>query len=474
MESNNRQASSENKHEMHRGLKDRHIQMIALGTAIGTGLFLVSAETIQTAGPAVLIGYAIAGTVIFLMMRMIGEMAVENPISGSFGAYAEQYWGRFPGFVVCWNWWYTCIVVSMLELSAAGVFLDYWFPNLPHWITALICLVVITVANMITVKSFGEFEFWFSIIKVTAVIGMIILGVLIIFGIGGNEPTGFSNLWAHGGFFPHGVKGLLFALVAVTFTFGGIESIGTTAGEVQNPGKTLPRAINQVLLRILIFYIGAIGVMLIIWPWTNVGMEGSPFVLMMDGLGIKAAAAILNIVCLTACLSVFNCMVYSNSRVLYSLAQTGNAPKIFAEINKNGVPSKGLLVNAGITLIVVVLNYLFTNILPILISVILVSEIITWSAIAISELKFRKGLGEKAAQLKFKVPFFPYSNYFVLAYFAMILVLMVVVPGYSAGVIALPIWLIVLFVSYRIKQSYAVKKAGKKSADAPTSNSTQE
>ncbi|MHC1719923.1 MAG: amino acid permease [Clostridiaceae bacterium] len=451
MEDNREEMVCEVNHGMKRGLKNRHIQMIALGTAIGTGLFLVSASTIQAAGPAVLIAYALAGMVIFFIMRSIGEMAVENPIAGSFSAYAEQYWGKFPGFVIGWNWWYLCVVVGMLELSAAGVFMDFFFPTLPHWITALVFLIIIFAANMINVEAFGEFEFWFSIIKVTAVVSMIIFGVFLIFGIGTGKPTGFSNLWAYGGFFPKGIKGLLLSLVAVTFTFGGIEAIATTAGEVQNPEKTLPKAINSVLLRIFIFYLGAIGVMLIIWPWTKVGLDGSPFVLMMSGLGIPAAALILNIVCLTACLSVFNCMVYSNSRILYGLAKTGDAPKLFGVTNKRGVPVKGLMVMAVITLLAVVLNYAFDKVIIYLVAVIIGSEFITWGGIVITQLHFRKKIGEHAKDLKYKSLLFPYANYFVLAYFALLLILMIIMPDYRMGAIALPIWIGILFVAYKIK-----------------------
>ena len=443
-------------------LKKRHLEMISLGSAIGTGIFLVSSETIQMAGPAVMLSYAIAGFVIFLILRMLGEMTIENPDPGSYCTYAEQYWGKLPGFIVGWNWWYTCIVVSMLELTAACVFMDYWFPHLPHWITVLVLLSIIYAVNMINAKAFGEFEFWFSLIKVMAVLLIIVLGIAMILGIKGGKPTGFSNLWAHGGFFPKGAKGVLFALLSASFAFGGIESIGTTAGETEDLETTLPKSINKIFwLRVLIFYIGAIGVILIIWPWTKIAINTSPFVMAMDGLGIKSAAAIMNIVCIIACLSVFNCMVFSNPRILCSLAQNGSAPKFLTKKNKAGVPTTGLKINAAITLLVVVLNYFFPHLFNYLVSIVLVSEIITWSAIAITNIHFHKKLGKKASELKFKVPFYPYSNYFCLAYLALLLVLMIIVPSYRIGIIALPIWLCVLFIGYKFKQMYDSKSVSK-------------
>lgn len=311
---------------MHRELKNRHLQMISLGSAIGTGLFLISGTSVQTAGPIVLVGYAIAGIVLYGVMRMLGEMAVAHPVAGSWSAYAREYLGKPAGFIAGWNWWYVCVVVCMVELTAASEFMAFWFPNLPRWITTAVCLVLITAANTFNVKAFGEFEFYFTLIKVTAVIAMIVIGIAIIFGAGDYNVHGLQNLWAHGGFAPKGLGAFMISLVAITFSFGGIESLGTAAGEVEEPARNIPRAINQVLLRILIFYVGAIGVMLIIWPWDQVGTEGSPFVLMLVGLGIGGAATLLNIVVLTAALSVANVMTYSNARVLYDLAASGQAP----------------------------------------------------------------------------------------------------------------------------------------------------
>ncbi|MGI1658767.1 MAG: amino acid permease [Desulfitobacterium sp.] len=440
---------------MHRGLKNRHIQMIALGGAIGTGLFYGSAQTIQLAGPAITFSYLIGGLVIFFIMRMLGEMAVDEPVSGSFSHFAYKYWGEFPGFLSGWNYWFNYIVVSMAELTAVGIYINFWFPDVPHWITALICLVLVTLLNLISVGAFGEFEFWFAIVKVVAIIGMIVFGLYLIFaGING-EATGFSNLWAHGGFLPNGMVGLLFSLVPVMFSFGGIELIGITAGEADNPKKSIPKAINQVMWRILIFYVGALTVLMILYPWNLVGADGSPFVMIFSKIGIPAAATLLNIVVLTAALSVYNSGVYSNGRMLYSLALQGNAPKVFGKLNKRGVPVAGVFVSSGVTLVAVILNFLFPGkIFMYLIAVAIIAAVITWTTIIIVNLKFRKaklaqGEGER---IEFKTPFHPYTNYFCAAFLAMIVVLMAFTESMKMAVFVLPVWLLILWVGFKIKK----------------------
>ena len=262
--------------KMQRGLKNRHLQMIALGGAIGTGLFYGSVSTISLAGPAVMLSYLLGGLVVFLIMRMLGEMAVDEPVSGSFSYYAGKYWGRFPGFLAGWNYWFNYVIVSMAELTVVGIYMNYWFPDLPQWISALVCLVIITVINLVTVSAYGETEFWLAFIKIAAIIMMIVLGLWILLSNPEPFPDNFSNLWANGGFFPNGAWGMLLSIVPVMFSFGGIELIGITAGEAENPNKSIPRAINQVIWRILIFYVGTMAVLMALWPWNQVGTEASP------------------------------------------------------------------------------------------------------------------------------------------------------------------------------------------------------
>ncbi|MDP4128126.1 MAG: amino acid permease, partial [Bacillota bacterium] len=286
--------------------------MIALGGAIGTGLFYGSGTTIKLVGPGISLSFIIGGIAIFFIMRALGEMSVYEPVSGAFSHYAYRYWGDFAGFFSGWNYWFCYVVVSMAELSAIGVYINYWFPSVPTWLSALMFLITITLINLINVKTFGELEFWFSLIKVVAIIAMILFGLLIIFfGLGNNgRPIGLSNLWAHGGFLPNGLWGLLLSLVIVMFSFGGVELIGITAGEADNPTKSIPKAINQVVWRILLFYVGALLVLTIIYPWNLVGTVGSPFVEIFSKIGIPAAAGILNVVVLTAALSTYNRGLY--------------------------------------------------------------------------------------------------------------------------------------------------------------------
>lgn len=430
-----------------RGLKSRHLQMIALGSSIGTGLFLGSGASIQLAGPAVLLGFVLAGTIIFFIMRMLGEMAVAHPISGSFSAYAREFIGPAAGFVVGWNWWFTTIVVGMLELAAAGTFMDFWFPGHPKWLTAVVCLVLVTLLNVIHVGAFGEVEFWMSMIKVVALVAMIVLGLCLVMGVGLEPAIGFGNLWRHGGFTPTGVTGILLSLVAVSFTFGGVVSIGTTAGEVEDPSSSIPRAINTVLLRIIIFYVGGVGIMLLLWPWNQLDANSSPFVRVLVGLGIGGAATLLNFVVLAAALSVFNTMTYSGARMLRDLARGGQAPAFFARTSGNGVPLRALLTNAALMGLVVALTMIFGDkLLFVLISIIVCAELISWSAIVVSHLRFRARQRRTGEQSSYRAPLSPVSTYICLAYFVLLLVLMAFLPDYRAGLVALPLWVVGLLI----------------------------
>ncbi|MDS1030509.1 amino acid permease [Bacillota bacterium LX-D] len=447
--------------ELQRGLKERHIQMIALGGAIGTGLFYGSATTIQLVGPAITISYIIGGIIIFLIMRALGEMSVDYPVAGSFSFYAYQNVGNFAGFFSGWNYWFNYIVVCMAEITAIGAYINFWYPGVPGWISALVALVLLTAVNLANVKAYGEFEFWFAIIKVVTIIAMIIAGLLLIFlGIGNNgQPLGFANLWAHGGFLPNGILGLLFSLVVVMFSFGGVELIGITAGEAENPQKSIPSAINKVVYRILLFYVGALTVMMIIYPWNQIGTQGSPFVEIFSKIGIPAAASIINAVVITAALSAFNSGLYSNGRMLYNLAQQGNAPEALGRVSKNGAPSIGILFSAGLILISVILNYLFPGkVFLYLISVATIAGILNWTMILLTQIKFRQNRSpEEIEKLHFKMPLFPISNYISLAFLAMVVVIMAFMPDMVYALYVAPIWFLILYIGYRIQLNYKAK-----------------
>lgn len=442
----------ENK-QMRRGLKNRHLQMIALGGAIGTGLFYGSAPTIQLAGPAIALSYLIGGIIIFFIMRMLGEMAVEEPVSGSFSYYASKYWGEFPGFLSGWNYWANYVIVSMAELTAVGIYMNYWYPDLPQWISALVCLVAITVLNLVNVRMYGEFEFCTAIIKVAAIIAMIVFGVFLIFTQMGPAPGNFSHLWMHGGFMPNGVWGLALSLVIVMFSFGGIELIGITAGEADNPKKTIPKAMNQVIWRILIFYIGTLLVLMTLYPWNQVGMEASPFVQIFSKIGIPSAAHLLNVVVLTAALSVYNSAIYSNSRMLYGLSKQGDAPKAFQRLTRNGVPAIGIFVSSGITLLAVAMNYFIPGkVFMYLISIAVAAVVVSWFIITVTHMKFRLSKGDEVKTLHFKSIGYPYVNYVCLLFLFMIVALMTQLDDMRLAVYLMPIWLICLWIGYQIKK----------------------
>ena len=442
---------SENK--MQRGLKNRHLQMIALGTAVGTGLFYGSTATIALAGPAVSLSYLIGGIVIFFIVRMLGEMSVEEPVSGSFSYYASKYWGEFPGFLAGWNYWFLYILVSMAELSAVSIYLGYWFPDLPKWVGVLACLIIITVINLVTVSAYGEIEFWMAFIKIAAIIGMILLGSYSIAVDPNPFPMNFHHLWSHGGFFPNGIEGMLMSMAPVLFSFGGIELIGITAGEAENPDKTIPRAINQVIYRILIFYVGTMIVLMTLWPWNEVGKEASPFVQIFSNAGFAAAANILNFVVLTAAVSVYNSAIYSNSRMLYGLAKSSNAPKFFEKLSRRGVPVNGILVSSGITLLAAVLNYILPEeAFMYMMAIVTGAVVISWAMIILTHLKFRQHCAAAGIVPKFKSLLYPFADYLCLAFLAGILIIMALMDDMRPAVIVMPIWIVAIRLFYQSKK----------------------
>ncbi len=435
--------------KLKRGLKNRHLQMIALGGAIGTGLFYGSASTIALAGPSVMLAYLIGGIVIFFIMRMLGEMAVDEPVSGSFSYYATKYWGRFPGFLSGWNYWFNYVLVSMAELTAVGIYMQFWYPDLPQWIAALVCLVVITAVNLINVSIYGEFEFWMALIKISAIVLMIVLGLYLIFSSPHSFPDNFSNIWSNGGFLPNGWWGLALSITVVMFSFGGIELIGITAGEAENPEQTIPQAINQVIWRILLFYVGTMAVLMALWPWNKVGMDASPFVQIFSYVGVPAAAHILNFVVLTAAVSVYNSAIYSNSRMLYGLASKDEAPEFMGRLSGRGVPVNGIFVSSGITLICVALNYFFPGkVFMILMSVATIAATISWMTIAITHLKFRQHCMATGKTIKFRSPLYPLTNYLCIAFLVGVWVFMTQIPDMQLAVWLLPVWLLILWLGY--------------------------
>ena len=435
-----------------RGLKNRHIQLIALGGAVGTGLFLGSASVIESAGPAVILGYAIAGFIAFLIMRQLGEMVVEEPVAGSFSHFAYKYWGNFAGFASGWNYWVLYVLVAMAELTAVGKYVQFWWPDFPTWASAALFFVMINAINLTNVKVFGEMEFWFAIIKVVAVIGMILFGGWLLFsGHAGPQAT-VRNLWEQGGFFPHGIGGLVTVMAIIMFSFGGLELVGITAAEADNPEVSIPKATNQVLWRILIFYIGSLAVLLSLMPWTRVTSEVSPFVFIFHELGDAMVANALNVVILTAALSVYNSCVYCNSRMLFGLAQQGNAPKALLKVDRRGVPVLTILVSAVATALCVLINYLMPGeAFGLLMSLVVSALVINWAMISLAHLKFRRKKDQQGVTTRFKALLYPAGNWICLIFLAAILVLMATTPGMAISVWLIPVWLVILGVGYFIK-----------------------
>lgn len=444
-------------HSMKRGLKNRHMQMIALGASVGTGLFYGSAPTIKLVGPGIIASYALAGLFIFFVMRMLGEMAVREPVSGSFSYFANKYWSGFMGYLAGWNYWTLFMLAGMAELAAIAVYLTYWFPDIPHWLTTLLCLVIITAVNLINVKAYGEVEFWASFIKIGAIVSMILFGFYLIFTTMGSFPHNFHNLWDNGGFFPNGSWGFLCSLAVVMFSFGGVDLIGITAGEAEDPEKSLPTAINELLLRILIFYIGTMVVLMSLAPWDKVGLEASPFVQIFEEIGISAASNILNLVVLVAALSVFNSILYSNSRMLYGLAQAGNAPKIFSYLTVHGVPLVSTLFSAGLALIIVLTTYLYPQageVFMHLLALVVAGLVISWFVIIATHMKFRSTFIREGRldELKFKSPLYPFINYLCILFLLVVVAVMWQMDSFKPSVIAIPFWILFLYITYKFKK----------------------
>jgi len=438
--------------QLHRGLEQRHITLMSLGAAIGVGLFLGSADAIKLAGPSILLAYALGGLVIYIIMRALGEMAIKNPVAGSFSRYARDYIGPLAGFITGWNYWFLWIVTCMAEITAAGIYMQFWFPGTPQWAWALGALIIMASVNFLAVKAYGELEFWFALIKVVTIIFMIILGLgIILFGIGnGGVAIGFGNLFEHGGFFPNGFSGLLMSFQMVMFAYLGVEMLGITAGEVKDPKKALSRAIDTVFWRILIFYVLSLTVIMSIYPWNEINPKQSPFVMTFEQIGIKEAAGIINFVVLTAALSSCNSGIFSTARMLFNLAQQNEAPKSFGRTTKRGIPGIAIIASAVALLIGVYLNYIVSEKVFVWVtSIATFGAIWTWATILISHLRYRgKMTKEEKKRLEYKMPWFPFSSYFALAFLVLVVVLLAFSKNTIIALIVGPIWIILLVACY--------------------------
>jgi histidine transporter len=429
---------------------------MALGSAIGTGLFYGSASAIKLAGPAVLLVYIIAGAAVYMVMRALGEMAVRNPVSGSFGEYATTYLGPLAGFVLGWTYAFEMVIVCLADVTAFGIYMGFWFPEVPRWIWVLGIVFLIGALNLCSVKVFGETEFWLSLLKVGAIIAMILAGFgIMLFGIGsvsGGGVSSVSNLWAYGGFMPNGISGLVASLAVVMFAFGGIEIIGITAGEARNPERVIPRAINAVPLRILLFYVLTLFVLMSLYPWQQIGSQGSPFVQIFDHLGISSAATVLNIVVITAAVSAINSDIFGAGRMMYGLAIQGQAPKGFAQLSAQGVPWMTVLVMGVALLCGVVLNYLIPeNVFLLIASIATFATVWVWLMILVTQIAMRRSMSaEEVAQLKFPVPFWPVAPIVATLFMVFVFGVLGYFPDSQAALVVGAVWIGLLVVAYWI------------------------
>jgi AAT family amino acid transporter/D-serine/D-alanine/glycine transporter len=458
-------ATQTGRDELHRGLKDRHVRMIAIGGTIGVGLFLGSATAIQKAGPGLVASYAVGGLIMFFIMRALGELLLYRPVSGSFASYAEEFIGPWAGFMTGWSYWFMWVVLGMAEITAVGVYVHYWFPQLPQWIPALITLALLYFANMISVKHFGEIEFWFALIKVATIVGLIVIGLAIIAFRTGElgKTAAFSNLWSHGGFFPFGPLGVILPLQMVMFSYEGLELIGVSAGETENPQKVLPHAINSVVVRMLVLYLGALLVVMSLVPWDQLSAHTSPFVLVLEKIGIPAGAGLINFVVITAAASSCNSGLFSTGRMLFSLARSGQAPKAFGTVSRGNVPAAGVTASAALMSIGVALNYMIPErVFVYVTSISLVGSLWTWIVIVISHLGYRKAVA--AGRLRphgFRMPGSPCSNWLVVAFLALVAMLFSLDEGTRVALYVAPVWFVLLGAGY-----YASKRGQRARARA--------
>ena len=439
--------------ELQHKLKNRHIQMIALGGAIGTGFFLGSASAIQMTGPSIVLAYIIGGLIIYGVMRALGEMTVDNPNPGAFMEYARQNLGEGAGFIAVWNTWLLFTVVCMLEVSAAGILLDYWI-HIPHWVTSIVLLSLLGSVNLIGVKYFGETEFWFAGIKIAVIIFMIVAGVYLLFFDQTVRNIASNNLHTYQNpsiFFSNGINGFILSLAVVILSFGGSEFVSIAAGEAENARKSIPKAINGVVVRIIIFYVFTIAIIVLIYPFHEINAKTNPFTDVFTKLGFAKSADIINFVAITATLSSLNSCLYVASRFLYSLSNRNMAPKAFAKVGRTYVPSRAVLFTIVIAFSVVIANYIFpAKIMGYLFSIVSVGFIINWYIILLSHLMFRKRKEELGEEIAYKMSGYPYINILIMAVLFIVMIAMAKDPDMALSIYVAPAWIFVLSIIHAV------------------------
>ncbi|ANK66694.1 amino acid permease [Loigolactobacillus backii] len=432
-----------------RNLKSRHVQLIAIGGTIGTGLFLGAGKSIHLAGPSILFAYLLTGIVCFMLMRALGELLLSDLNLHSFVDFIKEYLGESAGFIAGWTYWICWVTIAMAEVTATGLYMKFWFPSLPQWLPGLLMLIILLGVNLITVGAFGEVEFWFALIKIVAIIALIAVGIFMVI-VGYKTPTGqasLSNLTNYGGIFPTGAKGFILSFQMVVFSFIGIEMVGMTASETQNPEKLLPKAINDIPLRIILFYVGALFVIMCIYPWSHLSASQSPFVQVFKNIGIRSAAGIVNFVVITASASACNSSLFSTGRMLFSLAYDSDNRFLhhFGKLSKSRVPASALLFSTVVIAFAVLLNLFIPNIVFTLVSSVATTcFLFIWGAIIVTHLRYRKT--KLAAASTFKAPWQPFADYFVLAFLVFVAVVLCLEKSTLIALIISVIWFAGLYL----------------------------
>lgn len=442
-----------------RNLKSRHIQLIALGGTIGTGLFLGSGKSIHLAGPSIVLAYCITGLICFFLMRAMGELLLSDLNTHSFIDFITKYLGEKIGFIAGWTYWICWITIAMADVTATGLYIEYWFPNIPQWVPGLVAVVVLLSLNLVTVGLFGETEFWFSLIKIIAIIALIVSGIAMVI-VSYKTPVGHAtlgNLYSYGGLFPKGLKGFLLSFQMVTFGFIGIEMVGITASEAENPKKVIPKAINEIPLRIIIFYVGSLLAIMSIYPWNSISINESPFVQVFQNIGITFAAGIINFVVLTAALSATNSALFSTGRMLFSLnwGKKGKFAKKMSTLSRQQVPANGLIFSAIIIAIAVLANFVVSNtsLFTFVSSVATTCFLFIWGAIVVCHLKFKKQQKKQnIPEGEFKLHFHPWTDYLVLAFLIFVGVIMCLEKTTLFALIAAIAWFVMLYMISSIKK----------------------
>ena len=448
-----------------RSLGNRHIQMIAIGGAIGTGLFMGSGKTISLAGPGVLFVYMIIGFMLFFVMRAMGEILLSNLDYKSFGDFAGDLLGPWAGFFMSWSYWFYWVVVGVADVVAITAYVRLLAPGTPLWLPALVVPLILLTLNMPSVKAFGELEFWFAIVKVVAIIALIITGAVLI-GTKFTSPDGavanLSNIWNDGGMFPHGAMGFVLGFQIALFAFGGVELVGTAAAETKDPEKVMPRAINSIPIRVMLFYVGALAIIMAVNPWRTIDAGSSPFIGMFTLAGLGIAAIVVNIVVLTSAASSANSGIYSTSRMVYGLAGHGNAPKVFAKLSKNKVPQNALMFSCVFMLFAVVMLYAGDSVMGAFVIVTSVASVIiifTWSMIMVCYIVYRRRRPHLHAQSSFKLPGSTFMPYVVLVFFALMVVALAGDPDTRLGLYVVPLWFVLLGAAWNFQRKTPLQQA---------------